>query len=1107
MKKIVYPLIICVVLLWAACDPPTFQIEHPIEVKTMDTIFIPFTFERFWPGENYLELLNELPDSGLLKKKIVEYTQTSNRLHDSLWFGIKMPENWTVIDSFPFVAYDSLPASIIDSGLFVYSLKHVQEMNNTRPPGPGYKWMAWTSDALAMDRGKLWSGIQLITDDTCGYIYLKYVSGYNPMILTQVSDSMLTACGAMNETSRVYTTADDGPGSLRYAIYNTKARGQISMDIDAGDTIKLNSSLLIRKPLVLNGAIDDSLRANIQGPDSSHCIVAQNIPGGGVTDFLVVSNANIFGAGRDGIHNTGSQIRIMRSKIYDNQGAGIYAGPGGGFLYLYSCEIHNNQNSGVRFSQRGSESTISSCYIHDNIAEEGGGIYISSEESTEVRMEDCLIENNSALYGGGIYSNGDNVNILLLSTKVRKNSAQEGGGIYSRHAHIGAGYAQTNMSDIYLNQAITGKDIYWWNDHHLNIYIDTFTVLYPTPIYIYAINEEGIPQSFDYEIFHGILDQFSHDFYVSPEGHDENDGSSWENAKQTINSALEACLPDHPMSIYLDSGQYAQGFYEERFPIVLFGKVKLQGMGAEKSILGPAPEVLLLWNGEKAEIRDLGIKTSKTGINCYADRLILENVNMLKDSSGNARGIDAKNKAINIKHSQFKGLHIGIHYASSVNIHNSEFRDCAHAIYYDAYNLEKPKMSFVSNSLFSNNEWVFSDCGRLTGENLEIVNNGNVGRMRDYFKLINSKISGNTKGIEFQGDSLILDNCSITGNGTGAQYTDFAGGINWYCQPESPFQKIYLRLLNSRFENNTGEYAGAFSFRYFHPHANHDITITDHLIRNCIFEGNKVTNQSFGSGSALYVRPDNDDQECTLEMNIVNSQFTDNDWARAVIWTESKCPLNFINSTLANNSSRYGIVNAYNDTIKVINSIVRHGEPGPFFFQELPPFIAYSNIQDTLTGPGVIDTLPLFDSLGIFPYQLLAGSACIGSGSMDTNGFNLPDLDLAGNPRITDGSIDMGAYECLYTGISRPKTEVFHLEVLPNPMQESLLCRFRLREGKKVSLEIFDQHSHLVYQLQEHCFASGKNQLRIDLKNLSSGIYYLRLLTDEEVISRKIIKL
>ncbi|MDZ7741305.1 MAG: T9SS type A sorting domain-containing protein [Bacteroidota bacterium] len=69
------------------------------------------------------------------------------------------------------------------------------------------------------------------------------------------------------------------------------------------------------------------------------------------------------------------------------------------------------------------------------------------------------------------------------------------------------------------------------------------------------------------------------------------------------------------------------------------------------------------------------------------------------------------------------------------------------------------------------------------------------------------------------------------------------------------------------------------------------------------------------------------------------------------------------------------------------------------------------------------------------------------------------------------------------------------------------MCRFRLREGKKVSLEIFDQHAHLVYQFREAWFARGNNQFSIDLQDLSSGIYYLRLLTNEEVISRKIIKL
>ncbi len=43
--------------------------------------------------------------------------------------------------------------------------------------------------------------------------------------------------------------------------------------------------------------------------------------------------------------------------------------------------------------------------------------------------------------------------------------------------------------------------------------------------------------------------------------------------------------------------------------------------------------------------------------------------------------------------------------------------------------------------------------------------------------------------------------------------------------------------------------------------------------------------------------------------------------------------------------------------------------------------------------------------------QLTQGSPCINAGTPDTLDMNLPSVDIAGNPRVWDGIIDMGAYE------------------------------------------------------------------------------------------------
>ena len=100
------------------------------------------------------------------------------------------------------------------------------------------------------------------------------------------------------------------------------------------------------------------------------------------------------------------------------------------------------------------------------------------------------------------------------------------------------------------------------------------------------------------------------------------------------------------------------------------------------------------------------------------------------------------------------------------------------------------------------------------------------------------------------------------------------------------------------------------------------------------------------------------------------------------------------------------------------------------------PSFMYCNIQGGIAGfetngysySGVyennINTDPLFvspsDSVGICSeglnsdWSLQDISPCIDSGTPDTTGLNLPETDIAGNPRVTVCKIDMGAHEYQY---------------------------------------------------------------------------------------------
>jgi len=216
----------------------------------------------------------------------------------------------------------------------------------------------------------------------------------------------------------------------------------------------------------------------------------------------------------------------------------------------------------------------------------------------------------------------------------------------------------------------------------------------------------------------------------------------------------------------------------------------------------------------------------------------------------------------------------------------------------------------------------------------------------------------------------------------------------------------------------------------------------------------------------------------------------------------------------------------YAGSLTIYNSIMYNNHPSGLFMYNMTTFdscnlnIFHSlveggkdNIQ-ILSGGNILnydttnlDTDPLFYGGPDFPYNLSDESPCIDAGTLDLPQFildNMSDTDLAGNPRIFNGKIDMGCYEwnpTVGTGehqTQNPKPQTPNLQVFPNPFSTATNIAARWETTAQVNIEVYNNAGLLVKTLQSGKQLPGSCQIpwngtdNIGNK-LPAGIYFVVL--------------
>lgn len=255
-------------------------------------------------------------------------------------------------------------------------------------------------------------------------------------------------------------------------------------------------------------------------------------------------------------------------------------------------------------------------------------------------------------------------------------------------------------------------------------------------------------------------------------------------------------------------------------------------------------------------------------------------------------------------------------------------------------------------------------------------------------------------------------------------------------------------------------------------------------------------------GVAIYSNSSN----IQLQNAIITNNYT---WSRGGGISCTDSFLEIENITISSNTSGYGgAIWSNRSNIVMANSVVWDNLPDEVFgFAGDTILIDYSNIKDGWEGVGNIDQGPLFVGYGEHPYQINDYSPCIDAGTPDTTGLNLPEYDLAGEVRVFNDRVDMGAYEWnTFVGMNEPIVKVQNLivQAYPNPFTSSTTLSYSLPQPSAVQIFIFNHVGKQVDFIQQKQ-PEGKQQVSWDATGLPSGVYFFRMQAGEEVASGKMV--
>jgi predicted outer membrane repeat protein len=333
--------------------------------------------------------------------------------------------------------------------------------------------------------------------------------------------------------------------------------------------------------------------------------------------------------------------------------------------------------------------------------------------------------------------------------------------------------------------------------------------------------------------------------------------------------------------------------------------------------------------------------------------------------------------------------------------------------------------------------------------------------------------------------TVTIENCSFTENEVNSH-----GGALVNSSVSNGVSVMNVRRCTMT-NNTAASNGGAIYANSSTRNATNPVTASTTNVENCVF----FANSSMGLGGAIF---NEGLTGAPSTLNVTNCTFASNTASGGSGLSNSAtspatAPVNITNCVFWNNTFTSPTSALFNNvgtgaTINVRNSSLQHAT----FASNETGTGAFNNLGGFIAGD------PNFVNLALGDLQLEFYSACVDAGAVVAL-----TVDIDGNARPQGAGFDMGAYEV--APIARPMArepelvvDMFDASVFPNPTTGA----FTLTLDREITgfVQVFDVQGRLVSTEQ----INGSNQTQLDLSAESSGIYLLRIVAGNEVLTKQV---